>query len=468
MNVALVDLGSLMLCASRRTTVLPNMGLVLRFAEPLTVAELRAETERLASAPFGLGRRLAPPRVPGARPRWVSAPEPPPVAVAPPRNSSRELAMWLSDELSVRHDPAEGPGWRLAATTDSGGATVVAITLNHLFGTGRDIAATLYGDLGAPADAATATGGVDTRSTPNGNGAGPAPYGVREELADSLGRLRRGTLGVARLTLEAAEYAVAGRARGDLAELGRPLAALRDRDGSRGRPSSRRVGSVVRIELDAFTEAVDRHGTSATALQLAVCANLLREARRMRGAAPERPVRLIVPVDLADRRQAPHAAAAVGPIQLTSATVVLPGGGPRYGDLTEVRDELRRAVQTAVDDVHATGRVPVAPGVVDAMRLLPDAVTSRVLFGVHAHYDGAVSNVGPLPPGIMRIGDHVATDAFLMAFPLGSDLAIGFATHGSALALGAVADPSRLGAGPPVRERIANELARWGIAAQAW
>jgi hypothetical protein len=90
------------------------------------------------------------------------------------------------------------------------------------------------------------------------------------------------------------------------------------------------------------------------------------------------------------------------------------------------------------------------------------------MFGVHAHYDGAVSNVGPLPPGMMRIGEHVATDAFLMAFPLGSDLAIGFATHGDAIALGAVADPSRLGAGPPLRERIARELERWGMSASAW
>jgi hypothetical protein len=88
-----------------------------------------------------------------------------------------------------------------------------------------------------------------------------------------------------------------------------------------------------------------------------------------------------------------------------------------------------------------------------------------VLFGVHAHYDGAVSNVGPLPPGMLRIGERTATDAFLMAYPLGSDVAFGFATHGNAVALGAVADPSRLGAGPPLRERIAAELGRWGVPA---
>jgi hypothetical protein len=55
-----------------------------------------------------------------------------------------------------------------------------------------------------------------------------------------------------------------------------------------------------------------------------------------------------------------------------------------------------------------------------------------------------------------------------MAYPLGSDLAMGFAMHGTALALGAVADPSRLGAGPPLRDRIAVELKRWGLDATAW
>jgi diacylglycerol O-acyltransferase len=460
MNVALVDLGSLMLYASRRSTVLPNMGLVLRFAEPLTVAELQAEAERLASSPFGLGRRLAPARVPGARPRWVTAPEPPPVEVAPPRRTPRELGMWLADELSVRHDPERGSGWRMAATTDVEGAMVVALTLNHLFGTGRDIATTLYGgDL--------LNGGAATNGS-NGSADVVSSYGLRAEIADSASRLRRGTVGLIRLTREVAELPVRRRVHGDLADVGKPLAALRDRDRTRGRPSSRRVGATVRAGTEEWDTAAEQDGGGTTALQLAICANLLRDARRIRGAPPERPIRLIVPVDLADRHEMPRASATVGPVKLTSATVVLPGGHPRYGDLGELRDQLRQAVQAAIEEVRVTGRVPVAPGVVDAMRLLPDAVTSRVMFGVHAHYDGAVSNVGPLPPGIMRIGGHVATDAFLMAFPLGSDLAIGFATHGTSLALGAVADPSRLGAGPPLRERIAHELGQWGISATAW
>lgn len=461
MNVALVDLGSLMLYASRRSAVLPNMGLVLRFPKAVTAAELQAEADRLASSPFGLGRRLAPPRVPGARPRWVAAPDPPPVQLASPRDSAREFAMWLADELSVRHDPQRAAGWRMAATTDVDGSTVVAITLNHLFGTGRDIVTTVYG-------------GELLNGNGNGNGSSvqesglEGRYDVLAEIRDSGARMRRGAAGLLRLAREAAVAPVHRRPYGELAHLRRPVAALRDRDSSRGRPSPRRVGATVRADVQAWLGAAQEHGGTATTLQLAVAANLLRNARRSRGASPQRPIRLIVPVDLADRDEVPQAAATVGPVRLTSAAVVLPGGAPYYGDLAPVRERLRHAVSIAVQEVQTTGRVPVAPGVVDAMRLLPDAVSSRVMFGVHAHYDGAVSNVGPLPPGMMRIGEHVATDAFLMAFPLGSDLAIGFGTHGDAVQLGAVADPSRLGAGPPLRDRIARELERWGLSSTAW
>jgi hypothetical protein len=136
--------------------------------------------------------------------------------------------------------------------------------------------------------------------------------------------------------------------------------------------------------------------------------------------------------------------------------------------LTQVRDQLKRGVQAAIAAVRASGRVPVAPGVVDAMRLLPDAAASRVLFGVHGHYDGAASNVGSVPEGMLRIGEHVATDACLMAYPLGSDLAIACANYGDSVALGAVADPSRLGVGPPLRERVTDELGAWNLTATAW
>lgn len=466
MNVALVDLGSLMLYASRRTPVLPNMGLILRFADAVPADALQAEAQRLAS-PYGLGRRLAAPRVPGARPRWITAPDPPPVRLTPPRSSPRELGMWLADELSVRHDPLEADGWRMSSTVDPDGATVVALTLNHLFGTGRDLVATLYGG-----DITDGNGNRNGTGDANGNhnpgSAAPAEYDVRAEIADTLGRLRRGAAGLGRLGSDTAALLTQRRVQGDLIDVGKIVDTIRHRDRSRGRSSVRRVGAIVRAPLAQFNQAAEDAAGNATALQVAVAANLVRAGRAARGAPLERPIRLIVPVDLADRGQAPQVADPLGPVRLTSATVTLPGGAPVYESLVNTRQEVRRAVRAAIEEVERMGRVPVAPGVVDAMRLLPDAVTSRVMFGVHAGYDGAVSSVGPLPPRIIRIGEYTATDAFLMAFPLGSDLAVAYATHGDALSIGVVGDPSRLGAGPPLRERAVRELERWGITASAW
>jgi hypothetical protein len=360
--------------------------------------------------------------------------------------------MWLAEELSVRHDPAKGSGWRLAATQDADGATIVALTVNHLYGTGRDIATTVYGGL---PDA-------------NGDTSQVSDYNVVAELMDSAARLRRGTFGLLRLGCEVALAPVRRSPYGDLAHVGKALGALGDRKPNRGRPSARRVGAVVSVDASAWAKAAKQHEGTGAALQIAVVANLLRDARLARGDTSERPIRLIVPVDLADRRAVPAAAATIGPVRLTSAAIVLPAGAPRHESLADVQQKLRGAIDVAKDEVKATGKVPVAPGVVDAARLLPDAVTARVMFGVHARYDGAASNVGPLPPGMLRIGEHVATDAFLMAFPMGSDLAVGFARHDDTVAVGAVADPSRLGGGPPLRERLGQELRSWGIPANAW
>jgi hypothetical protein len=452
MEVPLVEHGSLMLRAAQRTPLLPNMALVTRFSGAVPGDALEREARRLAASPFGLGRRLRGPRIPGARPRWRPHADPPPVASQGEPLDERGLAAWLDDELSVGHDPLGGPGWRLASTRTDDGGTVVVLGMTHLFGTGRDIATTLYGGLPEP----------DLDALPKG----PPP--VVGEALDAAGRVRRGVGGLARLGGELGALPWRRDPDGELATLRAPLEALRDRDPSRGRRSRRRVSAVATIDATAWDARPRGLQGTGTTLQVALVANLVREARAARGGPLERPVRLIVPVDLADRDELPDAAATVGPIRLTSATVRLPGGRAVHGSLSDVREETRRAFGDASARVARTGRVPVAPGVIDAMALLPDDVTRRVVFGVHGHYDGAASNVGPLPPGILGLDGARATDAVLMAFPLGSDLSVALARHDDVVQLGVVADPSRLGGGPPLRERLAAELDAWSLPARIW
>jgi hypothetical protein len=468
LNVPLVDLGSMMLYAARHTSALPNMAFIRHFEGRLTEEELAGESRRIASNPYGLGRRLIMPRVPGARPLWFADSRPPRVAIAPEAVDAAALSNWFADELSVRLDPLGGPGWRIGAV-HHGDMTVVSVSMSHLYGTGRDIILALASD-----EVVSPSGANGARAHPgssNGNGShaaanGHAPdfsHDIVAETADLMRRVRIGVTGIARLGGQIVTGPQRREPHGDAATLRKPLDALLDRDPSRGRPSSRRVAALATVSADAWGAAAsERHGSSL-ALQVAVTANLLRDARRARGGPTHRPLRIIIPVDLVDRSGPAAPDATLGPVELTSAGIVLSGGLSSHGDLTEVRDTCRQAISAARAEVAATGRVPVAPGMVDAMRLLPDAITTRVVMRVHARFDGAVSGVGPVPEGMFHLGSHVARDVFLAGFPMGSDVSLTMGEFDGRFMISLLADPSRLGAGPGLRERLELELERWGV-----
>jgi hypothetical protein len=467
LNVPLVDLGSMMLYAARHTEALPNMAFIRHFDGRLTEEELAGESRRIASNPYGLGRRLIMPRVPGARPLWFADSEPPHVQISPEAVDASALSSWFADELSVRLDPLGGPGWRIGAVhfRDS---TVVSVSMSHLYGTGRDIILALASEEVVP----SANGNGSRASSSNGNGSHPAnangqgptfSHDIAAEAADLIRRVRIGVTGIARLGGQMVTAPQRREPHGDAATLRKPFDALLDRDPSRGRPSSRRVAALASVSAEAWgAAAAERHGSSLS-LQVAVTANLLRDARRARGGPTHRPLRIIIPVDLVDRSGPAAPDATLGPVELTSAGIVLSGGLSSHGDLTEVRDTCRQAISAARAEVAATGRVPVAPGMVDAMRLLPDAITTRVVMRVHARFDGAVSGVGPVPEGMYHLGSHVARDVFLAGFPMGSDVSMTMGEFDGQFMISLLADPARLGAGPSLRERLALELERWGV-----
>ncbi|MGH2943198.1 MAG: hypothetical protein ACRDLN_10565, partial [Solirubrobacteraceae bacterium] len=65
--IPMADWGSLALRAGRVGPNLPNMGWLLRFADHIPRETLEQEARRLAATPYGFGRRVAAPRLPGAR-----------------------------------------------------------------------------------------------------------------------------------------------------------------------------------------------------------------------------------------------------------------------------------------------------------------------------------------------------------------------------------------------------------------
>lgn len=458
-GVPLVDLGSLMLYATRNTTVLPNVATIRLFKGHLTADELQREALRISSNPFGLGRKLEMPRVPGARPLWRANPIPPEVPINPALHTPEEVAAYFEDEMSVRLDPLEGRGWRLAAAP-YGEDTLVTLGINHLYGSGRDIVMSVWGDESFVLD-------EEGRTQYHGQMAnGNFRHSIRGEAKDLASRIRTGLTGIARLGSQAFTSPGEREPNGDAATARRPLDALLDKDKSRGKPSRQRVLALARVNLNDFRDVAKERSGSVLALQIAVTANLLREARRARGGPTHRPLRILIPVDLSDHADSHDPAAGLGPVELTSAGVTLPGGGSTHENLSLVRETCDHAVAEARAEVAATGRVPVAPGMVDAMRLLPDALTTRAVVHVHSRFDGAASNLGIQHPNAAVIGSHTAFESYMVAFPLGSDLVLTMTSVGDELAIGVVADPSRLGAGAPLRERLAEELAAWGLEAK--
>jgi hypothetical protein len=110
-EIPLVDWGNLALRAGRVGPVLPHMAWLLRFPDEIPEATVAGEARRFAATPYGLGRRIVPPRLPGGRHRWRQERVPPPVAFAPrPLAGADALAAWLDRELGFPRRRGRGSG----------------------------------------------------------------------------------------------------------------------------------------------------------------------------------------------------------------------------------------------------------------------------------------------------------------------------------------------------------------------
>jgi hypothetical protein len=439
-NLPLDDHAAMYVAASRLGHP-PCVGVVRRFSEQVSEEALASYAASLAANPKGFGRRVAAARIPGARARWAPATSLPSVRVEREPLTAAQLAALLDEEVSAQPDPSRDAGWRLTALTDDGGGTVVLTWLHHAYGDGRAILEHAF----APAA--------------EGAPAGYAAVRTAHELGDLVARVREGVAGSARLGREAAS-------RGwrvphsDLARLGPALSALRARESRIGTRSQRRIVALARMDVQTWKRAAAAHDGTSNTLLIAVLANLLRLARGSRGDVRERGLRLLLPIDTRGRALGSGAAADNA---ASASIVVLPGGEPAYGSLAGVRAATHHALRRATAAVHA-GRARPA-GVVDAMQLLPDAITHRVASRVQAHADGVVSNVGAIPAHVAQLGPYTAREVFLLAGPMRTDMTVCMGRDRTDATLSVMADPARLGPVGKLRDRVAEELAAWGVGA---
>jgi hypothetical protein len=455
-EVALFEWGTLVVRAGRNGPVLPHMVWLNRFSETIPREALEAEAQRLGSIPYGFGRRLLPARLPGGRPRWRASIEVPPVLFNDtPVAEGDELSAWVNGHLAMRLDPEHGPGWRMACTWTEDGHTIVMIFVHHIYGIAGGLLGALYGGSGV--DPTDGTTGLRFDDPANDYTLAAERAGLRERFA--LGFRGIGQVGP--------ELAAAWRARKAPSIPGgpAPLAKPRGRDRTRRATSARRVAAMATIPAELWDGTAEQWGGTGTTLAAAVGANLLRRARQARGGPAERPLQIVMPIDLLSREDVDRSARlGAGPspeTTMTTANLLLPGGAPAHGDLREIRARMKAAF------IADTGTAPTVRGVPDVARLLPERIALRAAAKGATQFDGTVSVVGMMPDAMRRLGPYEASELQMMGFPIGNEALIGLVRYrvgsGVVCSLTVITDPERLGRDGDIREWLTEELAAWGI-----
>ncbi len=446
----LVDHASLVLRAGRLGPVLPHMGWILRVSGHVPRDLLAAEAVRLARRPYGLGRRVRPRRIPGARRHWRVDPTPPPVALREGPLTPAAVRRWLDEELARPLDPERGDGWRLSAAHADDGDSVVLLVVHHLYGT-------VAGALRASAphdDPAPWHGTTEARFVPG------ARFGLRHEL-DALGeRLQLGLGGAARAARDALRRPPAPTPAPGPGPA--PLRPAAGRDRTRRRPAPGRSAAILTCPADEWDAAAAARGGTGNTLLAALTANLVRRGRVARGGDVGRPVRLVLPIDLGDDAVGARREGASGPrATMVTASVVLPGGAPHHGDLAPARRWMKAAFAAEA------ATAPPVRGVGDLTRLLPEALTVRVAERAALAFDACATNPGALPASVACLGDHRPRAVAALGFPIGLDLIAALSRTPEQVSVAVVADAGRIG-GADVHAWLGDELAAWGLPDRRW
>jgi hypothetical protein len=459
MNLPLDDHAAMYISASGSRVHPPCIGLIQRFDQPIPRETIMEHIRTLTSNPLGVGRRVVRPTVPGARARWAPAPEIPEWAVhidyEP--HSPEALAALLDEQISAQPDPLRNHGWRYTAVATEDGGMIIVNWINHALGDARTIIGTVF----APRD--------DGKQPPVAVAA-PAATAPRrslatEEVLDLAQRLRTGAQGTVRLAREAAVASRRRSQRGEqLSMLTPTVQALRRRRPQVGALSSRRVTALARLPYANWRAVAGEYGGSSNTLFVAMNANLIRQARLARGEELDRPLRILMPIDIRGFLESIDRAPGPSANTVISSVLEFDAGAEIRADLTAVRAATKRAIESAVVGVMERKSSSHRPaGIVDAMDLLPKPLTHRLAALVQSDYDGVASNIGPVPEHTGILGPYMASDMFLVATPMRTDLTGVFGHHDGRATISFVADPARLGPAGTLRERVDAELRAWGL-----
>ncbi|MFT4048248.1 MAG: hypothetical protein QM648_00230 [Solirubrobacterales bacterium] len=447
-ELPIVEWGNMALRAGRVGTNYPHMAWLQRFDEQLTVAELQAEARRLGTNPYGFGRRLIASRLPAGRMRWRQCANIPTVELDEQAVSDWEA--WVDAKLGRRLDPETGNGWAYLACHTDGEGTVVLILMHHLFGTARGLNDALFETR--PHDPLTGSTGYTFTARHD--------YTLKAEVRGIFERVRLGFVGIGVL-LSAIPGAIRSLLSRDRSEDPIDLRPPRGLDPTRHALSANRVHARYVTTPERFEAIAAEHGGSANTLVTAISANLLRRARIARGGPIDRRIQLLLPMDLPDeekRAKLERVGKDPGAEDLLiTAVVVMEGGEPVHGDLTQLRARTKRGYIKAGEDSAGVR------GANDFARLLPEALTYRFAERAAVGFDGCVSNVGELPHRLWELGDRRAVHAEMIGFPIGNELMSAILRGPETVTLTFTTDPARMGVDTNLRGWLEEELAAWGL-----
>lgn len=328
------------------------------------------------------GRMIERSPLPFSRHRWVSLPgAPTDIVVSPPRPRA-ELTDWLDEQAQLPMDPEWGPGWRVSILPMSDGSTAVSLAGSHALGDGI----------------AAAVRSVE------------AIMGIRSDLGypPPRSRTRRQAV-IADLRQAARDFPDAARALAALLKLLKrrrkdPTAAappaLTAIPASELKKNVMLPGVFVTLDVAEWDSLAARIGGNGHSLLAGFAAKV---AANMGRTGPDGSVTVMIPISERQSFDDGRANAVV------MATVKLDPHGIE-SDLGPARAAMRGAVKAAREEPDELRELmPLVPWVPKrALRGLADSA-----IGLSADLPVFCSNVGDLPPDILRIDGTEAEYLFI-------------------------------------------------------
>ncbi|MDQ1106453.1 hypothetical protein [Nocardioides zeae] len=419
---------------------------VWRFAGPVSEEDLTELHGRLAAG--RLTRVLVPPRVPGARARWVPGVAPP-VPVVTVDLPPADLMTWAEAAAEVTLDPERGPTWSLAAAVTTAGEGLLSLVTSHVVCDGG-------AHVRAVVEAAEGRSGrrVPTDAT------GPVAVGRRDDLRDALHHGRRVVRGL-RAAVRAPRPTPA---EGVVSSTSRPPPS--PVPGGTGATPFRPPTVVAGVPSDAWHAAARAAGGTANSLLVALSGELLVRAGRV---PPGRSLKVSLPVDT--RGPDDLRSNATTGVSIVVDTTRDEG---RVDDLAVVRARAKSAFAALADDPAAGSSATLEP----LLQVLPDALVARAAARSAAPLC-LCSNLGRLHPGF-RAPFGEPADAVLMRSSTQGVTADLLRTRRGGVSSwwaehGATSTHAVLGLDPDcwpdveeLREDLAAVYGRWGLTPTFW